>query len=42
MAKTVADQMVDTLAAVGVECVYGIVGDDRRTRDRGGSLLCRK
>ncbi len=27
MAKTVADQMVETLAAVGVERVYGIVGD---------------
>ncbi|MGF7055348.1 pyruvate dehydrogenase (quinone) [Bosea sp. OAE752] len=27
MAKTVADQIVETLAAVGVERVYGIVGD---------------
>jgi pyruvate dehydrogenase (quinone) len=27
MAKTVADQMVETLAAAGVERIYGIVGD---------------
>ena len=27
MARTVADQMVDTLAAAGVERIYGIVGD---------------
>jgi pyruvate dehydrogenase (quinone) len=27
MAKTVADQMVDTLAAAGVRRIYGIVGD---------------
>lgn len=27
MAKTVADQMVDTLAVAGVERIYGIVGD---------------
>ncbi len=27
MAKTVADQMVDTFAAAGVERIYGIVGD---------------
>ena len=27
MAKTVADQMVLTLAAAGVERIYGIVGD---------------
>jgi pyruvate dehydrogenase (quinone) len=27
MAKTVADQFIDTLAAVGVKRVYGIVGD---------------
>jgi pyruvate dehydrogenase (quinone) len=27
MAKTVADQMVDTLAAVGVRRIYGLVGD---------------
>ena len=27
MAKTVADQMAETLAAVGVERIYGVVGD---------------
>src|SRR6202158_1391737 len=27
MTRTVADQMVETLAAAGVECIYGIVGD---------------
>jgi DNA-binding winged helix-turn-helix (wHTH) protein len=27
MTRTVADQMVDTLAAAGVERIYGIVGD---------------
>ena len=27
MTRTVADQMVETLAAAGVERVYGIVGD---------------
>src|ERR1700736_1834379 len=27
MARTVADQMVETLAAAGVERIYGIVGD---------------
>ncbi len=27
MAKTVADQFAETLAATGVERVYGIVGD---------------
>jgi pyruvate dehydrogenase (quinone) len=27
MAATVADQMVETLAAVGVRRIYGIVGD---------------
>src|SRR3974377_1065925 len=27
MAKTVADQFADTLAAVGVKRIYGIVGD---------------
>jgi pyruvate dehydrogenase (quinone) len=27
MTRTVADQMVETLAAAGVERIYGIVGD---------------
>src|SRR5690242_4103050 len=27
MAKTVADQMVETLAAAGVRRIYGVVGD---------------
>ena len=27
MARTVADLMVDTLAAAGVQRIYGIVGD---------------
>ena len=27
MAKTVADQFAETLAAVGVKRIYGIVGD---------------
>jgi hypothetical protein len=29
MAKTVGDQFVETLAAVGVKRIYGIVGDSR-------------
>jgi pyruvate dehydrogenase (quinone) len=29
MARTVADQMVEVLAAAGVKRIYGIVGDSR-------------
>ena len=39
MTRTVADQMVETLAAAGVERIYGIVGDGRLTdalRRHGG------
>ena len=41
MTRTVADQMVETLAAAGVERIYGIVGDSLNgftdaLRRRGG------
>ena len=32
MTRTVADQMVETLAAAGVERIYGIVGDSLNGR----------
>jgi thiamine pyrophosphate-dependent acetolactate synthase large subunit-like protein len=42
MAQTVADQMVEVLAAAGVKRVYGVVGDSLNgftdaIRRRGGS-----
>ena len=44
MTRTVADQMVETLAAAGVERIYGIVGDSLNgftdaLRRRGGVEL---
>ena len=44
MTRTVADQMVETLAAAGVERIYGIVGDGLNSftdaqRRRGGFEL---
>ncbi len=47
MATTVADQMVETLAAAGVSRIYGIVGDslngftDSLRRQRRNDLAAR-
>ena len=35
MSKTVADQIAETLADVGVQRIYGVVGDSLNGMDRG-------